>query len=465
MTCESYMGLATRTNDSGMVEFVSEDPLNELGWDETNAADFAFKMDEIDPIRQLRSEFHFPQTNGSDVVYFVGNSLGLQPRSVPVRVQAELDNWANRGVNGHFEGPTSWLNFDTDLLVNEQANIVGALPEETSVMNSLTVNLHLLLVRFLGPQIAAGRTKILIESQSFPSDYYAVCSQLRMRGLDPDESIVTLEPREGEHCIRTEDVARRIAELGPTIALVVMSGVHYYTGQLLDMKRITEWAHAVGAYAVFDLAHVAGNVDLALHDWGVDAACWCTYKYMNSGPGGIGGFYIHQRHFNQDIADRLSGWWSHDVKTRFNMDREYQAEFGASEFRLSNVPIMTGAALLGSLDVFKKTSIQVLRAKSILLTGFLERELKRVLDTSPGMFEIITPELSRGAQLSLLFKSDVVAKEINHELESNGVMVDYRKPGLIRAAPAPLYCSFKDVVRFTKTLRHAIEAVVSSNTL
>lgn len=416
---------------------------------------FAAHLDAIEELKGFRKEFLFPQLNGKDAIYFVGNSLGLQPRDCAKFVQAELDAWANRGVNGHFEGPKPWLNFD-DFVVNEMATIVGALPEEVALMNSLTVNLHLLLVRFFNASTTQGfkRRKILIEGRSFPSDFYALESQLRMRGLNPAECLVEVNPRRGEHCLRTKDILAEIDRLGSDLALVAFSGVQFYTGQLFDIPAITQAAHAVGATAVWDLAHAAGSVDLKLHDWNVDGACWCTYKYLNSGPGGVGGFFIHKRHFNQPLSvDRLQGWWSHRVNTRFEMSNLFEGSVGASEFRLSNVPILTSAALLSSLGIFAKTNMQMLRAKSLLLTSFLDSLLNEIRKTvgKELQFQVITGE-SRGAQLSLLFECDEKAKQLNKKLEGMGVMIDYRRPGLIRVAPAPLFSSFTDVVDFRDAL-------------
>jgi kynureninase len=414
-------------------------------------------IDAEDPLRALRSEFLFPRHDGEEVVYFVGNSLGLQPRNCSRYIQEELDSWASRGVTGHFEGPKPWLSHD-DLLTEKMAKVVGAMTNEVALMNSLTVNLHLLLIRFLNKATTNDfkRTKILIESRSFPSDFYAIESQLRLRGLDPRECIVEVKPREGEHILRTEDIVSEINRHGDDLALVMFSGIQFYTGQLFAVREITKAAHAAGAYAIWDMAHAAGSVNLNLHDWGVDGACWCTYKYLNSGPGGIGGFFIHERHFNKPV-DRLLGWWSHDVSTRFDMSNEYQASVGASEFRLSNVPILSSASLLSSLDIFAKTDMQTLRAKSLLLTTYLEYLLLNLRDgISPKYhFEIISGKV-RGPQLSLLFSCDEVAKKICSRLEQVGVMIDYRKPGLVRPAPAPLYCNFTDVVRFRDLLAQVI---------
>lgn len=452
-------------DDAGdLVQFTGKSPKEVLdkfaaeSETEFGSPEFASWMDAKDPLSELRSEFLFPQRNGQDVVYFVGNSLGLQPRGCARYIQGELDSWATRGVNGHFEGPMPWLNYD-ELLTEEQAKLVGALPNEIAVMNSLTVNLHLLLVRFFNPTTSSNfkRTKILVESRIFPSDLYAVESQLRLRGLDPATCIEEVKPRPGEHILRTQDIVEKISDLGDELALVMFPGVQFYTGQLFDVPAITRAAHTVGALAVWDMAHAAGNVDLKLHEWKVDGACWCTYKYLNSGPGGIGGFFVHERHFNHPTTDRLSGWWSHEVSTRFEMSNVYEPSVGASEFRLSNVPIMTSAALLSSLDVFKRTSMRDIRLKSLLLTQLLEEVLTELREQIPEgyHFDIITgPE--RGAQLSLLFKSDSRAKRVCADLEKDGVMVDYRKPGLVRAAPAPLYCSFTDVIVFRDLLKRVI---------
>jgi len=481
---KDFLGQCVVEDVNGCIGFADSNPLGTLGkslyCSDILNREFASGLDAIDPLAGLKEDFLFPRksdfsksqtvspTLASDgrspvdrVIYFVGNSLGLQPRLCQDRVSAELNSWATRGVNGHFEGSMPWLNYDTEFLVEEMANLVGANPAEVSVMNSLTVNLHLLFIRFMGKSTPDNaRCKILVESKLFPSDYYALVSELRLHGFDnPDECIVHMHPREGEHCLRTEDIVRQISGLGDELAMTMFSGVQFYTGQLFDIAAITAAVLSVVAKAIWDLAHAVGNVDMYLHDWNVDGACWCTYKYLNSGPGGIGGFFIHENHFNKPNADRLLGWWSHNVHSRFEMSNEYDASVGASEFRLSNVPILSSAALLASLDVFKKTNIQTLRAKSILLTSFLEALLQKLaLETQTDTkFNIITSK-SRGAQLSILFESDAKAKSINRELERNGVMVDYRKPGLIRAAPAPLYCSFVDVFEFYEKLKLAIIA-------
>jgi kynureninase len=454
-----YMGLPISEDSEGRIGFVDTNPLEILaGKQNVFSREFADFLDSVDPLKDFKSKFLFPKRNHKDVVYFVGNSLGLQPVGCLKYIQSELESWSSRGVNGHFEGDTPWLIYD-ELLVDEMARIVGAIPSEIAVMNSLTVNLHLLLIRFFNRATTCNfnRRKILIESRSFPSDYYAIVSELKMRGLDPNECIVELLPRENESLLTTSDITQRISEIGDELALVVFSGVQFYSGQLFDIPTITRAAHQVGAFALWDLAHAVGNVDLQLHEWGVDGACWCSYKYLNSGPGGIGGFYIHEKHFNDEKSDRLLGWWSHDVSTRFEMTNRYEPSIGANEFRLSNVPILSSAALLSSLELFKQSSMKDIRCKSILLTKYLEELLLDIRKKIPteSSFDIITGSM-RGAQLSLLFKSNSRARKICCELEKNGIMVDYRKPGLVRASPAPLYCSFSDVVEFRDQLVRVI---------
>ena len=465
---DTYLGLELKNAGISLQfsDFSPEDAIKVL-MERSNGGgsdlrEFATKIDSVDEIGSLRNEFLFPKTNGKCAIYFVGNSLGLQPRECSKLVQAELDSWANRGVNGHFEGPKPWLNYD-EFIVEEMARIVGALPSEVAIMNSLTVNLHLLMIRFFNPSTTDNfkRSKILIEKKSFPSDFYAFESQLRMRGLDPQRCIVEVNPREGEHCLRTQDILDEIHRLGDELALVAFSGVQFYTGQLFDIFKITETAHSVGALAVWDMAHAAGSVDLQLHEWNVDGACWCTYKYLNSGPGGIGGFFIHERHFGQSLSvDRLQGWWGHKESSRFEMTNVFEPCVGAGEFRLSNVPILTSAALSSSLKIFARTNMRTLRAKSLLLTAFLELVLTEVRSTivagSELDFQVITGE-DRGAQLSVLFASDENAKRLSKKLEEVGVMIDYRRPGLIRVAPAPLFCSFTDVVDFRDALGIAIK--------
>jgi kynureninase len=450
---------AARLFEDGTDAAVALDKLAAAWATALSSPDFAKMADEEDPLRQLRSRFLFPKRNGEDVIYFVGNSLGLQPKECATYIRDELDSWSSKGVNGHFEGSKPWLNYD-DFLVGAMSRIVGALPSEVALMNSLTVNLHLLLIRFYNPtkSVSSRRRKILIESRSFPSDFYALESQIRLRGLDPAECIVEVFPRPDEHILRSEDVIEQINKIGDELALVMFSGVQFYTGQLFDIPAITNAAHSVGAYAVWDLAHAAGSVDLKLHDWKVDGACWCTYKYLNSGPGGIGGFFIHQDHFNNPEADRLLGWWGHKVSSRFEMTNTFEPSAGADEFRLSNVPILSSAALLASLEIFDTTTMSMLRAKSLLLTGYLEHlleGLREEIRDQECQFKIITGT-DRGPQLSLLFESDEKAKEISTRLEELGVMIDYRKPGLIRPAPSPLYCTFTDVLRFKDLLAEAI---------
>ena len=413
-------------------------------------------LDQNDPIGFLRNEFIIPHVSGSSdeaCVYFVGNSLGPQPRECASYISESLTSWADRGVTGHFSGERPWLNYD-EFLVPEQARLVGALPLEIAIMNSLTVNLHLLLVRFYSP-LKTGRWKILVEDKCFPSDLYAIASQVRLHGGDPDECIIKVSSKKGQETLNLDEIVNTIHENGKNLALVVFGGVQYYTGQYFDIPAVTRAAHAVGAFAVWDLGHAVGNVDLRLHDWEVDGACWCSYKYLNAGPGSVAGFFIHTKHFNVSKAPKLAGWWGHDVNSRFLMDGSFVGAPGANEFRLSNVPIFAAAALFSSLRIFEKASMQILRAKSLLLTGLLERTLG---SSGPG-WKIITPTNQRGAQLSLLFENDQRAKHLQKCLEDIKLIVDYRKPGLVRVTPAPLYCTFKDVALFCKHFLHALEKI------
>ncbi|KAJ1835301.1 Kynureninase (L-kynurenine hydrolase) [Coemansia sp. RSA 2711] len=409
---------------------------------------FAQAMDARDPLAHLRSEFVMPTVSqvtgeaGNDkaCVYMCGNSLGLQPKRARRMVCEELDEWANGGVTGHFRHTHGrpWAAY-REPVVQKMAPIVGAKTSEVGVMNTLTTNVHLMLAAFYQP--TAKRYKILIEGKAFPSDHYAVESQIRWHEL-PADAMLLAEPRAGEHTLRTEDILDLIAQEGDSIAVVMLGGVHYYTGQAFEMERITAAAHAAGCVVGWDLAHAAGNVELQLHDWNVDFACWCTYKYMNSGPGGIAGFFVHERHADSTDLHRLVGWWAHDPATRFDMTNEFASAPGAAGFEISNTPILTAAALLGALDVFALTSMAALRQKSVLLTTYLEYLLQARLG---ARIQIITPPKHRGAQLSLLFQSEHEFERVFAALTRAGVVCDERKPNCIRLGPAPLYNTFHDV--------------------
>lgn len=412
-------------------------------------------LDAADPLSALRDRFHFPDgpqgADGPDPVYFCGNSLGLQPRAVREHILYELDQWARLGVEGHFDGPRPWYSYHEPLAA-PMAAVVGAKPQEVVVMNSLTVNLHLLLISFYRP--TSSRHRIVIEASAFPSDRYAVASQARLHGFDPDEAIVELHPREGEATLRTEDVEAYLEREGDKVALVMFGGVNYYTGQAFDMARITAASHRIGACVGFDLAHAAGNLALQLHDWDVDFAAWCSYKYLNAGPGGVGAAFVHERHAHNDSLPRLAGWWGNDPKTRFEMSADFVPKPGADGWQLSNAPILLMASLSASLSIFEEVGMSALRARSERLTG----ALLGLIDRLPGeRIALITPRdaASRGCQLSLRTLFD--GRALFAELQRQGVICDFREPDVIRVAPVPLYNTYEDLWRFTAILRGVLE--------
>lgn len=420
-----------------------------------NSLEAAQAMDAADTLRSYRDRFYIPTFHEKSVRYFTGNSLGLQPKSTREYIQQELDDWAKWGVEGHFHGKNPWFAYH-EFLTEKAARVVGALPKEVVITHSLTTNLHLLMVSFYRPE--GKRTKILCEAKAFPSDLYALESQVRFHGLDPETDLVGLAPREGEHVLREEDILNKIAELGDTLALVMFGGVNYYTGQLLDMPEITKAGHAVGAMVGFDLAHAAGNVLLKLHDWDVDFAAWCSYKYMNSGPGGVSGMFVHERFANRPDLPRFAGWWGYDKNTRFQMEPGFKPMEGAEGWQLSNAPVISMAAHLASLDIFDEVGMERLKAKSELLTEYLEfilDELTAKYDEQ-CRFEIITPREKnrRGAQLSILVHGK--GKALFDALSDRGVVADWREPNVIRVAPVPLYNSFEDVYYLGKYLEEAI---------
>ncbi|XP_067843296.1 kynureninase [Heptranchias perlo] len=432
----------------------------------------AIYLDQQDELQHLRDQFHIPKIKDlpsidptlvkaeDDCVYFCGNSLGLQPKKTKAYIDEELDKWAKIGVHGHFGGSLPWA-FADECIVDLMANVVGAKKEETALMNGLTVNLHLLLLSFYKP--TSDRHKILMEAKAFPSDHYAVESQIRLHGLDPKESMLLLSPREGEETLRTEDILAIIEKEGDCIAVIMFSGVQYYTGQLFDMASITKAGHAKGCFVGFDLAHAVGNVELYLHDWEVDFACWCNYKYLNSGAGAIAGAYIHEKH-TFTIKPTLLGWWSHDIKSRFQMDNQIDLSPGVNGFRISNPPILLICSLQASLEIFNQTDKQALRRKSILLTGYLECLIKHYHSKVPDnpqkpYVNIITPSNieERGCQLSLDFSDPI--NLIFMELMKRGIVSDKRDPKILRVAPVPLYNSFYDVYKFIKMLNESFTAV------
>lgn len=414
-----------------------------------NSRAFAQKLDSEDALQAYRSQFILPQHQGRDVLYFCGNSLGLQPQTVRPALLAELDHWAEHGVEGHFRGETPWMYYHK-FLQGPTARVVGALPHEVVVMNTLTVNLHLMMVSFYRP--TAIRYKIVMEAGAFPSDQYAMESQVRLHGFDPDQAIIEVAPRPGEDILRTEDILEVIAAEGDTIAVVMFSGVNYYTGQFYDLKAIAAAAHHVGAYAGFDLAHAAGNLPVRLHDWGADFAVWCSYKYLNSGPGGPSGTFVHERHANDPSLPRFAGWWGHDESERFQMRKGFKPMYGAEGWQLSNAQVFSFAAHLASLKIFDAAGIDNLRKKSVQLTGFLEFILDD-LNAAVPHFQIITPRdpEARGCQISLL--TDDTGRDLFKYLAENGAIADWREPNVIRFAPIPLYNSFEDVWRLGELIR------------
>ncbi len=413
---------------------------------------FARRMDRRDPLAGLRDRFHIPKTaDGADELYFCGNSLGLQPRSTADYVVAALDDWRRLGVKGHFEGEFPWLPYH-EFLTPIMAKLVGGEEAEVVAMNSLTANLHLMMVSFYRPTSA--RHAILIESHAFPSDRYAVESQIKFHGHDPARSLRLLTPRGGEELIRGEDIYEIIEREGDSIALILLPGVQYYTGQVFDMAEITRLGHEKGCVVGFDLAHAAGNIPLRLHDWGADFAIWCTYKYLNSGPGAVAGCFVHARHGDNADLPRFSGWWGHDKATRFEMGPHFEPIAGAEGWQLSNPPILSLAAIRASLDVFADAGCMApLREKSLRLTGYLEWLLGEELGDA---VELISPgdPGRRGCQLSLKLKGESgYAKSMFKRLEAAGIAGDWREPDVIRIAPAPLYNRFEDCYRFVEILK------------
>lgn len=414
-------------------------------------SEFARTQDERDPLKGFREKFYISvRPDGAEQIYFTGNSLGLQPKTVRSYVEQELADWEKLAVEGHMHAKNPWLPYH-EFLTEQMARVIGAKPIETVVMNSLTVNLHLLLVSFYRP--VGERRKIVIEKGAFPSDQYAVASQIRFRGLDPADCLIELSPREGESTLRTEDIIETIEREGDRIALVMLGGVNYYTGQAFDMREITDAGHKVGANVGFDLAHAAGNLELKMHDQGVDFAAWCSYKYLNAGPGAVGGAFIHERHANCDELVRFAGWWGHDKATRFLMGPEFHAIPGAEGWQVSNPPILQMAALRASLEIFDEAGMPALREKSERLTNYLETLIAEI---GSERISVITPPnaAERGCQLSIRVKN--ADKALFELIMSRGVAADWREPDVIRVAPVPLYNTFDDVFRFAEILRSVV---------
>jgi len=421
-----------------------------------NTLEFSREMDEKDPLKSFRDKFHFPSFHENEVVYFTGNSLGLQPKSTSEYIQKELDAWAKYGVEGHFLAEKPWFAYH-EFLTDKAAKIVGAKPEEVVITHSLTTNLHLLMVSFYRPQ--GKRTKIICEAKAFPSDAYALESQVKFHGLNTETDLIEIEPREGEHLINEEDVLNKIAEVGDELAMVMIGGVNYYTGQLFDMKKIADAGHEVGAMVGFDLAHAAGNINLKLHDWGVDFAAWCGYKYLNSSPGGVSGMFVHERHANSPELPRFAGWWGYDKETRFQMEPGFKPMYGAEGWQLSNAPVLGMAAHLASLDIFDEAGMDRIGEKRDSITAYLEFVIEDISEKNADRcrLEIITPKdkSKRGAQLSIVAHGQ--GKALFDELTKQGVIADWREPNVIRIAPAPLYNSYEDCYRFGQYLQNAIQ--------
>lgn len=431
-------------------------PLENTAWPhlDTLLGD-ARRMDAEDGLAGFRDRFHLPRHGDRHALYFTGNSLGLQPVAARDIIEGELEDWRNLGVEAHFEGRRPWVTYHREATA-DLAMLVGAEPGEVVAMNALTVNLHLLLISFYRPE--GRRTKLMIEAGAFPSDRYAALSQLRLHGLDPADHLIELAPRQGEHTLRPEDIESRIASEGEALACVMLCGVQYYTGQWMPMDRITRAAHAVGATCGFDLAHAAGNVPLALHDWNVDFACWCGYKYLNGGPGCTAGAFVHARHAMRPDLPRLEGWWGHAEDKRFRMDPDFDLMPGAEGWQTSNAPVMNMASMLASLAEFRAAGIDRLRTKSIALTAFLERGIHAVAEATGDSLEILTPADpdARGCQLSVVAHGH--GRRLFETLTRHGVIVDWREPDVIRMAPVPLYNSFTDIAEFLGILHSALMA-------
>lgn len=418
-----------------------------------NSLAFAKKMDTQDPLRKYRDQFHLPiQDDGKPYVYLCGNSLGLQPKSTHSAIEQELNDWAKLGVEGHFEAKNPWMPYH-EFLTSAMAKIVGAKPIEVVTMNTLSVNLHLMMVSFYQP--TEKRNKILIEFDAFPSDKYAVASQLKFHGYDPAESLIELKARPNEACIRIEDIEKVIAEQGDEIALIMLGNTNYYTGQFFDMKHITALGHAKGCMVGFDCAHGAGNVELNLHDSGADFAVWCTYKYLNAGPGSIAGCFVHERHADNKNLPRFTGWWGHNKSTRFGMRDGFDPIEGVEGWQLSNPPILSLAAVWASIKIFDEVGMPQLREKAILLTGYMEFLLDDIKD---DRISIITPRdpKQRGTQLSIQVKN--ANKQLFDQITTAGVIADWREPDVIRVAPVALYNSFEDVFLFVDILKNQLNS-------
>ncbi len=415
-----------------------------------NTLVFARELDAKDKLRKYREAFHFPKIEGKEVIYFTGNSLGLQPKLAREYVDEVLTDWADLAVEGHFHSDKPWWDYH-ERLAAPLAKVVGGQVNEVSVMNTLTVNLHFLMASFYRPD--KQRFKIICEEKAFPSDQYMFQSQVRFHGLDSDVAIVEVKKRTGEHFWRTQDIIDKIEEVGDELALVLIGGVNYYNGQVFDMEKITKAGRSVGAFVGWDLAHAAGNIELKLHDWDVDFAAWCSYKYMNSGPGNASGIFVHERHLNKKDIPRFEGWWGTKKETRFLMKPVFEPMANADAWQVSNPPVLSLAPYLASLQLFEEVGMDTLIEKRKRIVAYLEFILQEVDAEVDTTFEIITPP-ERGCQLSVLLHGG--GKSLFDYLMKEGVIIDWREPNVIRLAPAPFYCSFEDMFRFGQILKQGI---------
>ena len=417
-----------------------------------NSLASARSLDKKDPLKKFRKQFYIPTLKGKECVYLCGNSLGLEPKSAKTYIQEELQDWATLGVEGHLHGRRPWLYYH-HFTKKPLAQLVGAKPSEVVAMNHLTVNLHLMLSTFYRP--TSKRFKIITEAGAFSSDQYAVESQIRLHGLDRRTTLIEVAPRTGEHTIRTEDILATIQEHSSQLSLVLFAGVQYYSGQFFDIKAIAKTARSAGAFVGFDLAHAIGNVPLSLHADGVDFAVWCSYKYLNSGPGSVAGAFVHERHANNPGLTRMAGWWGHNENERFKMKKGFVPMPGVDGWQISNFPVLTGAAHLAALEIFEDAGMKAIRAKSLLLTGLLVH-LLRYLDPAGETFTVITPQdpRARGCQLSILMKRN--GRPVFDKITKKGVIADWREPDVIRVAPIPLYNNFEDVYRFAEIFGKSI---------
>lgn len=418
-----------------------------------NALDFAKQLDENDELKNYRYQFVFPQHEGRNVIYFTGNSLGLQPKNANDYVTEVMQDWANLAVEGHFYAKKPWWDYH-ERLAEPLAKVVGAKPSEITVMNTLTVNLHLLMVSFYRP--TPKKYKIICEEKAFPSDQYMFQSQVKFHGFDPKDAIIEVKRRPNEHNIREEDIFDTILKHKDETALFLFGGVNYYTGQVFDMQKITTYAKSHGIIVGWDLAHAAGNVALNLHDWDIDFAAWCSYKYMNSGPGNASGCFVHEKHHANKTLNRLAGWWGHNKARRFLMEPDFEPVEGADGWQISNLPILSLAPYLASLQLFEEVGMDKLIKKRNLLTAYLQFILEEIDKETPNtVFEIITPTGNeRACQLSVYLHGQ--GKSIFEYLMTNGVVTDWREPNVIRLAPAPFYCSFEDMYHFGQILKKGI---------